>query len=136
MQQGPATDHHPWRSRSSVSPSLLYLEPEFEQAADGRLFRFYRVPVHIEVFGLVRPSNRDRFPLHAAVRDEHLGALLQHDASAAKKHLEQKISECRQVDRRDEVDEAFRVLVLFAGSQGRAGSNAIGGKLELRRAVE
>src|SRR5258705_2697716 len=28
----------------------------------------------LSTYGLVRPSNRDRFPLHAAVRDEHLGA--------------------------------------------------------------
>ena len=35
MQQEPAADHHPGRSRSSVSPSLLRLQPDLDEAADG-----------------------------------------------------------------------------------------------------
>jgi len=33
MLQEPVADHHPWRSMSSVSPSLLRLQPELDQAA-------------------------------------------------------------------------------------------------------
>ena len=35
MQQEPAADHHPWMSRSSVSPSFLRFQPQLDQAADG-----------------------------------------------------------------------------------------------------
>jgi hypothetical protein len=58
MQQEPAADHHPWRSRSSASPSLLYL-PRFR----GFLTRMFSLLARDRTASAVRFN---RFPIPRA----------------------------------------------------------------------